>query len=128
MSVALAQSIETGFVPFNFAEEPKIIVSYTKTIVGWYNVYLPHFKRPLLTLSPEAASLIGIDGKFSLGCLSVNVDELYDLFVRGWIENDTEVFVHVTKFDLIAWYAVYGEKLEESENYRQLILTVVEEL
>jgi hypothetical protein len=102
MLVAVAQPIETRFVPFNFAEEPKAIVSYTKTLVGWYNVSLPRCKRPLLTLSPDTASLIGIDGRFSLGCLSVNVDELYDLFVRRWVEKDTRVFVHVSKFDLIA--------------------------
>jgi hypothetical protein len=126
MSVAVAQSIEVGFIPFDFAEEPKVIVSYTKTLVGWYNVSLPHCKRPLFTLSPEAAQSIGIDGRFSLGCVMADVDSLYDLFVRRMVEKDTEVFVHMKPVEMIAWYAVEGCKLDEAEEYRQLISDVIE--
>jgi hypothetical protein len=121
----LAKSLETGFIPYDFVEEPKVTVSYTKTLVGWYNVYLPHCKRPLFTLSPDAAQSIGIDGCFSLGCVMADTDAVYDLFVRRWIDNDPEVFVHLTKFDLVAWYAVEGEKLDEAEEYRQLISDVI---
>jgi hypothetical protein len=126
MSVALAQPMELGFIPFNFAEEPKVTVSYTKTLVGWYNVYLPHFKRPLFTLSPDTAQSLGISGQFSLGCVMADTEAVYDLFVRRWIDNDPEVFVHLTKFDLVAWYAVEGVKLDEAEEYRQLIADVIE--
>ncbi len=121
----LAKSLETGFIPYDFAEEPKVPVSYTKTLVGWYNVYLPHCKRPLFTLSPDAAQSIGIDGRFSLGCIPADVDALYDLFVRRLAENDAEVFVHMKPIDLIAWYAVEGAKLDEAEEYRQLISDVI---
>ncbi|MEZ2660602.1 hypothetical protein [Aneurinibacillus aneurinilyticus] len=126
MSVAVAQSIEAGFIPYNFAETPKVTVSFTRTVTGWYNVKFPRMKRPLFTLSPEVAQLIEIDGKFTLGCVMVDVDAIYELFVRRWIENDAEVFVHVTKFDLIAWYAVHGCELDEAEEYRQMILDVIE--
>ncbi|MFT9848980.1 hypothetical protein [Aneurinibacillus sp. REN35] len=126
MSVAVAQSIEDGFIPFNFAKSPKATVSYTKTVAGWYNVKFPRMQRPLFTLSPDAAQSIGIDGRFSLGCISADVDALYELFVRRVAAKDTQVFVHMKPVELVAWYAVNGCKLDEAEGYRELIADVIE--
>jgi hypothetical protein len=125
MSVAVAQSIETGFIPHDFAAVPQVQVVYERTVAGWFTISFPRFKRKVFTLSPDVVELVGIDGKYTLGCVSMSVDMLYDLFVRGLIDKDG-VYVHVSKFDLIAWYAVFGCKLDEAEEYRQLIADVIE--